>query len=95
MIDYMMNASVRHAPTSGNEMSLMLMALPIIIALIFPFVVVGLVFLIKKVNERKFKKRYGYTPKDYKQIQNLKKLLDEGIITQQEFDAKKAKLLDL
>ena len=89
MIDYMMNASVRYAPTSGDEMSL------ILFTLIFPFVVVGLVFLIKKVNERKFKKRYGYTPKDYKQIQNLKKLLDEGIITQQEFDAKKAKLLDL
>ena len=70
---------------------LVYIALPLIIATI----VVCSIRATKKRNRRNFIRKFGYSPEAVKQVKEFKNLLDNGIITQEEFEYKKRELLDL
>lgn len=50
-------------------------------------------FMTKARNRRKFKENYGCSPDCYEQLKKLKELYDCGIISTEEFEAKKKKFL--
>lgn len=60
-----------------------------------PGIVLLIVFTTKARNRNSFIERYGCTPEHFEQIKKYKEMLDAGIITQQEFEAKKTEILKL
>ena len=60
-----------------------------------PGIVLLIVFATKACNRSNFIERYGCTPEDFEQIKKYNEMLDAGIITQQEFEAKKTEILKL
>ena len=58
-----------------------------------PAIPIIIVYSVKARNRRNFIERYGCTPEIFEQIKSYKELLDAGIISQQEFEAKKYEIL--
>jgi hypothetical protein len=57
-------------------------------------IVLLIVFATKARNRSNFIERYGCTPKDFEKIKKYKELFDAGVITQQEFELEKNKILN-
>lgn len=64
-----------------------------LLMLSMPAIPIIIVFSVKARNRRNFIERYGCTPEIFEQIKSYKELLDDGIISQQEFEAKKYEIL--
>ena len=60
-----------------------------------PFIIIFSIKATKRRNRRNFIRKFGYSPEAIEQVEEFKKLLDNGIITQEEFEYKKRELLDL
>ncbi len=60
-----------------------------------PISVILIVFTSKARKKRKFKKTYGCSQEYYEQLIRLKDLYDHGILTTEEYEAKKKKFLGL
>ena len=60
-----------------------------------PFIIIFSIKATKRRNRENYIKKYGYSPDAVKQVKEFKKLLDNGIITQEEFEYKKREILDL
>ena len=55
----------------------------------------SLIYLIKKAEQRGAKQQEKSEKQNLEKLKEYKKLLDDGIITQEDFDKKKQQLLDL
>ena len=68
-----------------------------IITIIFliPGSVLLIVFTTRAFKKRNFRKKYGCSPQYYEQLKKLKELYDCGILTAEEYEAKKKKFLGL
>ena len=69
--------------------------LPMLFIYSLPALIPILIVSIKKRNRQIFIERNGYTPEAFKEVEKLKKMLDCGMITQEEFEQKKKQLLNL
>ena len=73
-----------------------------IITLIYLFVIFSIpaipiiiVFSVKARNRSNYIERYGYPPEAMEQVEEMKELLDKGIITEEEFEQKKSQILNI
>lgn len=69
--------------------------LPMLLLYSLPALIPILIVSIKKRNRQIFIERNGYTPEAFEEVEKLKKMLDCGMITQEEFEQKKKQLLNL
>lgn len=67
--------------------------------IILPIIALLIVFLIistsKARKKRRFKEKYGCSQEYYEQLKKLKELYDFGILTAEEYEAKKKNFLGL
>jgi len=82
----------------NGSSSLIILALYMFI-IIIPIIALLIVFLIiftsKSRKKRRFKEKYGCSQEYYEQLKKLKELYDFGILTAEEYEAKKKKFLGL
>ena len=74
----------------------------IIVTLIYFFVLFSIpaipiiiVFSVKARNRSNYIERYGYPPEAIEQVEEMKKLLDKGIITEEQFEQRKKQILNI
>lgn len=60
-----------------------------------PAIPIIIVFSVKARNRSNYIERYGYPPEAVEQVEEMKELLDKGIITEEEFEQKKSQILNI
>lgn len=60
-----------------------------------PAIPIIIVFSVKARNRSNYIERYGYPPEAIEQVEEMKKLLDKGIITEEQFEQRKKQILNI
>ncbi|MDD6478270.1 MAG: SHOCT domain-containing protein [Oscillospiraceae bacterium] len=75
--------------------SLIIMLMYLFILFAMPVIVLLVVFATRAHNKRSFKKKFGCSPEYYKELKKLKELHECGILSAEEYEAKKKQILGL